>query len=56
MIEDEFAVLDAKQRFVGDVYESVRIVSEDDDASGRIFKMRGLPGVIARLRRTVAGR
>ena len=56
MLEDELALPDAKQRFVGDVYESVRIVFEDDDASGQIFKVRGLPGAIACLRRTVAGR
>jgi GTPase len=56
MVEDELTLPYAKQGFVGDVYESVRVLSEDYDATGRIFKVRGLPGAIARLRRTVAGR
>jgi len=35
-------------------YENARVVSEDYDITGRIIKVRGLPGAIARLRRTLA--
>jgi GTP-binding protein HflX len=31
------------------------VLSEDYDATGRIIRLRGLPGAIARLRRTIAG-
>jgi hypothetical protein len=43
-----------KQGLLGDVYENARVLSEDYDATGRIMKVRGLPGAIARLRRTLA--
>jgi GTP-binding protein HflX len=36
------------------VYEHARVLSEDYDTTGRIMKGRGLPGAIARLRRTLA--
>jgi GTP-binding protein HflX len=36
------------------VYENARVLSEDYDSTGRILKVRGLPGAIARLRRTLA--
>jgi GTP-binding protein HflX len=38
-----------------DVYDNARVLSEDYDTIGRIMKVRGLPGDIARLRRTLAG-
>jgi GTP-binding protein HflX len=36
------------------VYDNARVLSEDYDTIGRIMKVRGLPGAIARLRRTLA--
>ena len=39
---------------LGDVYANARVLSEDYDSTGRIMKVRGLPGVIARPRRTLA--
>jgi GTP-binding protein HflX len=55
MVEDEIVLPYAKQGLLGDVYESARVLSEDYDATGRILKVRGLPGAIARLQRTIAG-
>jgi GTP-binding protein HflX len=54
MVEDEFVLPYAKQALLGEVYENARVLSEDYDATGRIMKVRGLPGAIARLRRTLA--
>jgi GTPase len=55
MVEDELVLPYAKQGLLGDVYESARVLSEEYDATGRILKVRGLPGAIARLQRAVAG-
>jgi len=55
MVEDELVLPYAKQGLLGDVYEGVRVLSEEYDAAGRILKVRGLPGAIARLQRAVAG-
>ena len=55
MVEDEIVLPYAKQGLLGDVYESARVLSEDYDATGRILKVRDLPGAIARLQRTIAG-
>jgi GTP-binding protein HflX len=44
----------AKQGLLSEVYENARVLSEDYDSTGRILKVRGLPGAIARLRRTLA--
>jgi GTP-binding protein HflX len=54
MVEDQLVLPYAKQGLLGDVYENARVLSEDYDATGRILKVRGLPGAIARLRRTLA--
>jgi GTP-binding protein HflX len=54
MVEDELVLPYAKQGLLSDVYENARVLSEDYDATGRILKVRGLPGAIARLRRTLA--
>jgi len=54
MVEDEFVLPYAKQGLLAEVYEHARVLSEDFDATGRIMKIRGLPGSIARLRRTLA--
>jgi GTP-binding protein HflX len=55
MVEDQLVLPYAKQGRLGDVYENARVLSEDYDATGRIMKVRGLPGAIARLRRALAG-
>jgi GTP-binding protein HflX len=54
MVEDQIVLPYAKQGLLGDVYENARVLSEDYDTTGRIMKVRGLPGAIARLRRTLA--
>jgi GTP-binding protein HflX len=54
MVEDQLVLPYAKQGLLGDVYENARVLSEDFDATGRILRVRGLPGAIARLRRTLA--
>jgi GTP-binding protein HflX len=54
MVEDVFVLPYSKQGLIGEVYENARVLSEDYDATGRIMKVRGLPGAIARLRRTLA--
>jgi GTPase len=55
MVEDQLVLPYAKQGRLGDVYENARVLSEDYDTTGRIMKVRGLPGAIARLRRALAG-
>jgi len=55
MVDDELVLPYAKQGLLGDVYESARVLSEDYDETGRILKVRGLPGAIARLQRSIAG-
>jgi GTPase len=54
MVDDQLVLPYAKQGLLSDVYESVRVLSEDYDTTGRIMKVRGLPGAIARLQRTLA--
>jgi GTPase len=54
MVEDQFVLPYAKQGLISEVYENARVLSEEYDAAGRIIKVRGLPGAIARLRRTLA--
>ena len=50
MVEDEIVLPYAKQGRLGEVYDNARVLSEDYDNTGRIMKVRGLPGAIARLR------
>jgi GTPase len=54
MVEDQLVLPYAKQGMLSDVYENTRVLSEDYDTSGRIITVRGLPGAIARLKRTLA--
>jgi GTP-binding protein HflX len=54
MVEDQLVLPYSKQELLGDVYDSVRVLSDDYDTTGRILKVRGLPGAIARLRRALA--
>ncbi len=54
MVEDTIVLPYARQRLIGEVYESARVLSEEHDEAGRVLRVRGLPGAIARLRRTLA--
>ena len=54
MVDDRLTLPYAKQGLLGEIYESARVLSEDYDEKGRILNVRGLPGAIARLRRTLA--
>jgi GTP-binding protein HflX len=54
MVEDQLVIPYAKQGLLGEVYENARVLSEDYDTTGRIIRLRGLPGAIERLRRTIA--
>jgi GTP-binding protein HflX len=54
MVEEQLVLPYAKQGLLSDVYENARVLSEEYDTTGRILRVRGLPGAIARLRRTLA--
>jgi GTP-binding protein HflX len=53
MVEDQLVLPYAKQGLLSEVYENARVLSEEYDDAGRIMKVRGLPGAIARLRRAL---
>lgn len=55
MVEDELVVPYPKQALLGEIYDNARVLSEEYNADGRILKVRGLPGAIARLRRVLDG-
>jgi GTP-binding protein HflX len=54
MVDDQLVLPYAKQGLLSSIYENARVLSEDYDTTGRIMKVRGLPGAIARLQRTLA--
>ena len=54
MVEDQLILPYAKQGLLSEVYENARVLSENYDTTGRIIRLRGLPGAIARLRRAIA--
>jgi GTP-binding protein HflX len=54
MVDDQLILPYAKQGLLSEVYENARVLSEDYDETGRIIRVRGLPGAIARLKRTLA--
>jgi GTP-binding protein HflX len=54
MVEDQLVLPYAKQGLLSEIYENARVLSEDYNTIGRIIKVRGLPGAIARLQRTLA--
>jgi GTP-binding protein HflX len=56
MVEDVLVLPYAKQGLIGEVYDSARVLSEAYDETGRVLKVRGLPGAIARLQRSLAVR
>jgi len=53
MVEDVLILPYAKQGLIGEVYESARVLSEEYDETGRVLKVRGLPGAITRLQRSL---
>ncbi len=54
MVEDVLVLPYAKQGLLGDIYENTRVLSEDYDETGRVLKVRSLPGAITRLRQSLA--
>lgn len=54
MVDGQIVLPYAKQALLGDVYENMRVLSEDYDETGRVLKVRGLPGAIARLQKKLA--
>jgi GTP-binding protein HflX len=54
MVDGELSVPYSVQDRLGDVYESVRVVSEEYDERGARLRVRGLPAAIARLKRAFA--
>jgi GTPase len=54
MVEDQLVLPYNKQKLLGEVYDSTRVLTEDYDATGRILQVRGLPGTIAKLKRIVS--
>jgi GTP-binding protein HflX len=56
MVDDVLVLPYAKQGLIGEVYESARVLSEAYDETGRVLNVRGLPGAIMRLRRSLAAR
>ncbi len=55
MVEDTLSLPYSKQGMIGEIYDSARVLSEDYDEHGRVLRVRGLPGAIARLRRGLEG-
>ncbi len=56
MVEDTLVLPYARQGLLGEVYDSARVLSEDHDETGRVLRVRGLPGAISRLKRSLAAR
>jgi GTP-binding protein HflX len=56
MVEDVLVLPYAKQGLIGEVYESARVLSEAYDETGRVLRVRGLPGAVTRLQRSLAAR
>ncbi len=54
MVDDVLVLPYAKQGLIGEVYENARVLSEAYDETGRVLTVRGLPGAIGRLRRSLA--
>lgn len=54
MVDDVLVLPYAKQALIGEIYENARVLSEEHNETGRVLKVRGLPGAITRLRRSLA--
>ena len=53
MVEDELVLPYSKQGHVGEIYESVRVLSEEFDEQGRKLRVRAMPAVLDKLRATL---
>ncbi len=51
MVEDTLVLSYSNEAQLGDIYQSVRVLSEEYNEHGRIMEIRGTPSTIARLRR-----
>jgi GTP-binding protein HflX len=56
VVDDVLVLPYAKQGLIGEVYESARVLFEEYNETGRVLNVRGLPGAIARLQRSLAAR
>ena len=56
MVEDVLVLPYARQGLIGDVYETVRVLSEAHTEEGRVLTVRGRPASITRLRRSLSAR
>jgi GTP-binding protein HflX len=54
MLEEDIVIPYSKQSLLGDVYESVRVVSEEYDETGTRLRVRGMPAAIAQLKSSLA--
>ncbi len=54
MVDDVLRLPYAKGGSLGEIYERVRVLGEDYDEAGRVLTVRGLPGALAQLKRTLA--
>ena len=54
MVDGKLTLPYAKESLLGDIFGSVRVISQDYDAKGRSLHIRGLPAAIARLQKSVA--
>ena len=54
MVEGELVLPYSKQALVGEIYESVRVLSEEFDEVGRKLKVRALPRVLDKLKAALA--
>ncbi|MBO1077116.1 GTPase HflX [Roseomonas marmotae] len=54
MVEDVLVLPYANQSLIGEIYDSMRVLSEEHDEAGRVLKVRGLPAALTRLRRSLA--
>ncbi|CAI9121575.1 GTPase HflX [Brytella acorum] len=53
MVDDVLVLPYAKQALIGEIYENARVLSEEHNETGRVLKVRGLPGAMERLRRSL---
>jgi GTP-binding protein HflX len=55
MVEGEIVIPYDRQSLVGQAYESVNVLSESYDETGRRLRVRALPDAIDRVKRAIAG-
>jgi GTP-binding protein HflX len=55
MVDGDLVVPYAKQAYLAEIYDCVRVVSEEYDERGSRLRVRGMPEAVARLQRTLEG-